>query len=189
MTEFQPLPELTEELLTELRAIYHNANPAIGRGDAPTTHGGLRAVYARLAELASSRLAERDRPATAPDSSGRALAPLVHTPSEGPWDVLVSRKVGADRYEPVKLIVEALAALALALEGTDLGQLGRIEFADRDTGHLLVQRLPWEDTIDLTEGTEIVRDLPTVGYRVVIPAVPPEFSPESLTWDGDTEVA
>lgn len=178
MTGFQPLPELTEELLTELRAIYHNANPAIGRGDAPTTHGGLRAVYAHLAALAASRLAEHERPATAPDTSGhRALAPLVHKPSEGPWDVIVGRKVGNGRYEPVKLIIEALAAIEVAFQGADLGQ---VEFSDRDSGHLLVQRLPWEDTIELTEGIEIVRELDTVGYRVVVPALPPEFVPDAL---------
>jgi hypothetical protein len=172
MTGFQPLPELTEELLTELRAVYHNANPTIGRGDAPTTHGGLRAVYAHLAELAASRLAEHERPAT-----GRALAPLAHKPSEGPWDVIVGRKVGADRYEPVKLIIEALAAIEVAFNGADLG---KVEFTDRDSGHLLVQRLPWEDTIELTEGIEIVRELDTVGYRVVVPALPPEFVPDAL---------
>lgn len=176
-TQNEPLPELTEEKLTELRMIYHNASPT-RKGEAPSTHEGLRAVYQHLRAVANA-----SQQTVGDTAQGRPLAPLATAPSEGPWDVLVTRKIGADRYEPVKLIVEALAAVALALEGTDLGELGRIEFADRDTGHLLVQRLPWEDTIDLTEGNEIVRELPTVGYRVVIPAVPPEFTPdEKFTW-------
>lgn len=152
------LPELTDELLIELRLIYHRAAPTRKDGTV-STHNGLQAVYEHLRTLTMA----------APE----ALRTLTTGPADGPWDVLVQRKDG-EHWLPVKLVVEATAAIAQAFP--KFVDFGRIEFIDRDTGHLLVQRLPWEDSIVLHEGEEIVHELELLGYRVIVPPLPPELA-------------
>ena len=165
------LPELTDALLTELRMIYHGATPD-RKGAAPSTHSGLRAVYEHLRTLTVAAPAVLRAAMDAGGPPGPvALTGIAPGPAEVPWDVLVRRRTG-DTWRPVRLIVEAIAALNLAFADHDFGE---IQFADRSTGHLLVQRLPWEDTIELHEGNQVERDLPTVGYRVIVPAAPPEL--------------
>lgn len=166
------LPELTDDKLVELRAIYHGTAP--GReGAAPSTHGGLRAVYEHLRTLTVAAPAVlRAALADGAEPPSSNLTGIASGPAEGPWDVLIQRRTG-DTWSPVQLLVEAVAVLHLAFTNHDFGD---VRLVDRGHGHVLVQRLPWEDSIVLYEGQEIVRDLPTVNYRLVIPPVPPELT-------------
>jgi len=142
------LPPMSDELLADLRKAYRDA-------PAPKPNNGLRAVYDLIRGMVDEKAELCDCMA---DSQVDGYTP-------GPWDVLIQRVLG-NRSEPVVLVLESQAALALAFPGANLGKIQLVK-----AGHLLVQRLPANQAAKLAEGETLVLDL-AAGTRVVVPGVP-----------------